>query len=464
MKAGRLSSWGLTAALLATVGCSSGGNGAGTGGHAGSTSTGTGGHAGMGGHAGSGTGGSPGGAGGASNGGSGGASNGGAGGTSNGGAGGTSNGGGGGTSNGGAGGAVQQSTNFSMSLTPSSAMVGQGAMQMVTVSINRNLSSTPFTGTIALALQGAPTGVTGTFAPTSITQGSASATLTLTVGSTVATGSYSLSVVGTSGSDVYTVSLPVMVTAPATLALVDDDHGENNDSSNTNPTPSDSDTDFANWLQGESITNYVTKVSQSDSSPTYTELQNYQTIIWYMGDSISFSSAKKQVIQDLIDAGGKTVIIFDENLYYDLGITGWASTTDTFAKNYIGATGVASDLNSNATSALVGNNNFVVTGAGSSFAGLTFQVIADIPINSDVDATNPATGTDVLVTTLGDPDASGTDVATPVVVGHKHAGTAGTSTVIYVGIPVENIQPGLNKNTAQQFFHAILVYAGLKSS
>ncbi len=46
-------------------------------------------------------------------------------------------------------------------------------------------------------------------------------------------------------------------------------------------------------------------------------------------------------------------------------------------------------------------------------------------------------------------------------VGRKNIGTKGTSTIVFVGIPAENIH-GSPTNTSQQFFHAVLVYAGLK--
>jgi hypothetical protein len=350
-----------------------------------------------------------------------------------------------------------------MSLTPSSAMVAQGDHQSVTVNVDRNVGSSAFTGAIVLTLDGAPTGVTGTFTPSTVPSASASSTLALNVASTVATGAYSLSVVGTSGSDTYSISLSLTVTAPATLALVDDDNSENNDSANTNPTPSDSDTDFANWLQTESITNYVTKVSQSDSTPTYNDLKNYQTIIWYAGDHTSSPTPSQlQTIQDLVDLGGKTVIIFNENLYYALSYSTWTGLTDPFLNNYIGGMGALYGLQSAAVGDVLEGSNFVATGMGTAFNNLTFQFIANLPIPSSVDATNPASGTDTLVTAPGDPTSSGTDSATPVVVGNKHAGALGTSTVIYVGVPVENIQNGGPKKTAQDFFHAILVYAGLK--
>ena len=90
-----------------------------------------------------------------------------------------------------------------------------------------------------------------------------------------------------------------------------------------------------------------------------------------------------------------------------------------------------------------------------------FQVINHVPILSTADAVNPKDGTDALVTGMIDPDGNGVQPL-PVVVGRKSVGTAGTSTVVYVGIPIENIQMTGANNTAAQFFHAVLQYAGLK--
>jgi hypothetical protein len=50
--------------------------------------------------------------------------------------------------------------------------------------------------------------------------------------------------------------------------------------------------------------------------------------------------------------------------------------------------------------------------------------------------------------------------AVPAVVGWKHVGAAGTSTVVYVGIPIEDVLVTTGNNSAADFFHSTLVYAG----
>ena len=54
--------------------------------------------------------------------------------------------------------------------------------------------------------------------------------------------------------------------------------------------------------------------------------------------------------------------------------------------------------------------------------------------------------------------------AIPIVVGRKAVGTAGTSKVVYVGAPAENILMTAGNNSAAQLFHGILVYLGVKAS
>ena len=50
--------------------------------------------------------------------------------------------------------------------------------------------------------------------------------------------------------------------------------------------------------------------------------------------------------------------------------------------------------------------------------------------------------------------------AVPAVVGRKNVGAKGTSTVVYVGIPLEDVLMTTGNNSAADFFHATLVYAG----
>lgn len=85
---------------------------------------------------------------------------------------------------------VQVKPDFSITTTPAAVTVKQGATGTVTV----NLARTNLTAAIALTLEGAPTGVTGTFSPASAP--AATSTLTLNVTTTAAAGVYNLTVRG----------------------------------------------------------------------------------------------------------------------------------------------------------------------------------------------------------------------------------------------------------------------------
>ena len=97
---------------------------------------------------------------------------------------------------------------FSLAATPDSVTVTAGN------NITYSTSATGlngFTGAVALSVSGLPTGATGTFSPTSVNAGAAS-TLTIATTSSVAAGSYPLTVTGVSGSLSHTASLTLVVT------------------------------------------------------------------------------------------------------------------------------------------------------------------------------------------------------------------------------------------------------------
>ena len=101
---------------------------------------------------------------------------------------------------------------FSISASPASLSVAQGAQGTSTI------STAPVSGsaeTVALSITGLPNGVTAAFNPSSVTTGGSS-TLTLTVGSGVTTGAYSLTITGTAPSATHSTTLNLTVTAPAT--------------------------------------------------------------------------------------------------------------------------------------------------------------------------------------------------------------------------------------------------------
>jgi outer membrane protein assembly factor BamB len=102
---------------------------------------------------------------------------------------------------------------FSMALSPAATSIGAGQSSSISV------GTTPISGaaeSIALTSTGAPTGVVATFSPATVTAGAA-ATLTLTVGPTVAPGTYPITVTGTAPSATHSATVTLTVTPPTGL-------------------------------------------------------------------------------------------------------------------------------------------------------------------------------------------------------------------------------------------------------
>jgi hypothetical protein len=98
---------------------------------------------------------------------------------------------------------------FSLAFTPPTLSVLQGTSGTSTVNITRN----NLTGNVALAVTGAPAGVTATLSPTT-TSGTTS-TLTVTAAANAALGAATLTLTGTSaGAADQTATLPITITAP----------------------------------------------------------------------------------------------------------------------------------------------------------------------------------------------------------------------------------------------------------
>ena len=105
---------------------------------------------------------------------------------------------------------------FTLSLSPSSPEVGQGSSGSYTVTLN---PSGGFSSPVALSISGLGSGITGSFSPPSVSSSSPTSTLTISVGSSAATGSDSFTVSGTGGSLTRTVSATVVVTDPPDFTL-----------------------------------------------------------------------------------------------------------------------------------------------------------------------------------------------------------------------------------------------------
>jgi uncharacterized membrane protein len=98
------------------------------------------------------------------------------------------------------------SPNFSLSASPSSVTVVQGNGGNTTISVT---PSGGFTGSVSLSASGLPSGVTATFSPNPITNGSGNSTMSVTTSSSTPAGTYTLTVTGTSTSPSLTHSTTV---------------------------------------------------------------------------------------------------------------------------------------------------------------------------------------------------------------------------------------------------------------
>ena len=107
---------------------------------------------------------------------------------------------------------------YSLSATPGSSSVVQGAGTSYAVSIAR---VNGFTGAVAFSVSGLPAGAAGSFNPASTTANST--TLSVTTAATTPAGTYPLTITGASGALSHTASVSLVVTAAAagdfTLAL-----------------------------------------------------------------------------------------------------------------------------------------------------------------------------------------------------------------------------------------------------
>jgi hypothetical protein len=107
------------------------------------------------------------------------------------------------------------SNDFSISASPSSLSVAQGASGTSTISTAVTSGSAQ---SIALTVSGMPAGVTASVSPTSVTAGS-SATLTLGTG-TASAGTYNITVTGTAPSGTHTANVSLTVTMPTGGGIV----------------------------------------------------------------------------------------------------------------------------------------------------------------------------------------------------------------------------------------------------
>jgi kumamolisin len=102
------------------------------------------------------------------------------------------------------------SGNFTISASPTSASVAQGAKGTSTITTT---VSGGFNSAISLSASGQPTGVTVGFNPTSfLAPGSGTSTMTMAVASTTSTGTYTITITGAGGGTTHTATVSLTVT------------------------------------------------------------------------------------------------------------------------------------------------------------------------------------------------------------------------------------------------------------
>jgi hypothetical protein len=102
---------------------------------------------------------------------------------------------------------------FTLSASPSSLSVSPGGSGASTITV----AESGFNGSVSLAVSGLPSGVTGTFSPSST---AATSTLTLNATSAAAATTATVTVTGTSGSMTSKVAISLTVTPPPSFTLV----------------------------------------------------------------------------------------------------------------------------------------------------------------------------------------------------------------------------------------------------
>lgn len=350
---------------------------------------------------------------------------------------------------------------FGLTAVPDTLTLAEGGQETIRIEIERDAGGTLDTDTLVfgLVLDG---GVSGEFNPLE-TAGDATA-LTISAEATVPAGNYSLTVVASSASNPQSyheadISLTVSSQVVTTL-LVDNDDSQNNVDGGGMPSPSDA--FFAQQLQSAGIV-YNSFVISATGPQTFdsTVLADYSTVIWYTGANNNetgngcLSMAQEQFLEMWLDQGNKQLLMFSPFLVQDVEPAYiWTDPpSDPFLSTYVGAEGC--DQN---PQQLFNGQSFIASGVdGTSFGldgGEMFQVTPS-PIADTASVINPGDGgTAPLVTVAADVLGVGEPQAIPCAVINSKAGQAGTSSVVFVGIPIEDIQAS-DAGSAASFFTAL---------
>lgn len=343
------------------------------------------------------------------------------------------------------------STSFALSASPATVLVGQGGVTNTLISLSRGAD----TSRVIFSVKNLPAGVTATFSPVS-TLGTASR-LTISAASTaplLTTGSLFIEATGATGTA--KASVPITITEPVSVLLVDDDGSENNRLV-ANPTTSTADGFFQDLLTKANVKFNVLVVNAGADGPGFQPLKNFTTIVWYCGTG-SLTPTDEGVLSGFLDQGERKVVLFAPR--YALASdpsAGWTTLSNGFLSVTLGYQGLALGQST--------DGGQLVTGAGV-MAGLSLTAI-ETPT-----AINPKPSTAVFFTAMvllersradagtdGGTDAGLVDagpVVAAVATANQGVGAMGNSKILLFAFPLED---GVDStDTKAQVFSRALAY------
>ncbi len=234
---------------------------------------------------------------------------------------------------------------------------------------------------------------------------------------------------------------------------------------------------FQSWLTKVPLT-YATYVEPADGGDTTDvdatdpSLAGIGTIVYFTGglQTNTLSAAQQATLLSWLNAGGHTLILFSPKLVKDTGVNKWQSSeTNAFLTQILGAEDDLDDPEAMISTGVEGPIDWstattVTGGTVTGFSGEQWYLdngwVQGLAYQLSI--IEPLPDADILATVQADPGDTGTYAAWPVAIGRKYIGNAGTSTVVWVGFTVEDLEPdqgGFDSPTA--FLAAVQAYAGL---
>ena len=238
-------------------------------------------------------------------------------------------------------------------------------------------------------------------------------------------------------------------TVSAKVLLVDDDASDNNDTpGNAGAKLSAPDTTYRTLLGtlGAGYDTVVVKTNQD--GPSYDQMKGYSTVIWYKGPSTynpKITTTDLSNMAAYLDDAAHRVILIAVNLFY---CSDWQAAPSAFQKDVIGAS-KAGCVQSAENPTLSGRSGAVT-------AGLSLRTALPNDGYHYLSLLEPAPGTASLLTVVANPDRT-VDHPVTIASGHKQMGASKSSTMVFVGFPLENIVD-VGTNSKQSLLSTLLAY------